>query len=207
MTRLKRTIAAGACLAAMALMGTCSSGGSSSKASDAPSTSTHTVEEIDVSFELPSDWDDLDQDMLIDASANGPLMDELTDRMGLTTEQLQQMASSNLVLFAAAPHAEDGLLSNLNVMVFDEALPKAGALELQYRGIGATDMTSEDVSTDAGDGSRLTYTLEIKDVTMYAEVIALDVDGKAVLITMSGHDAGELADLADDVADSLAPAA
>ena len=191
----------------MALVGTCSSDGSSSKASDAPSTSTHTVKEIDVSFELPSDWDDLDQDMLIDASANGPLMDELTDRMGLTIEQLQQMASSNLVLFAAAPHAEDGLLSNLNVMVFDEALPKAGALELQYRGIGATDMTSEDVSTDAGDGSRLTYTLEIKDVTMYAEVIALDVDGKAVLITMSGHDAGELADLADDVADSLAPAA
>lgn len=207
MTSLKRTIAAAACLAAVTLTGACSSGDDSSKASDAPSTSSFTIEEAGVSFDLPSDWDDLDQEKLQEALTDNEVMDEMTDRMGMTAEQLQQMMSSNLVLYAAAPHAVDGFLDNLNVMVFDEALPNAGTFELQYRSLGATDITSEDVTTDAGDGSRTTYLLEMGEVTVHGEVIAVDVDGKAVVITLSGHDSGEIADLADDVADSLAPAA
>ena len=206
MTSLKRTIAAAACLAAMTLTGACASD-SSSKASDEPSTSSYTVEEAGISFDLPADWDNLDQDTLQEAMSDNEVMDEMTDRMGMTSEQLQQMMSSNLVLYAAAPHAADGFLDNANVMVFDEALPNAGTFELQYRSLGASEITSEDATTEVGDGYRTTYVLTMGETTVHGEVIALEVDGKSVVITISGHDAGDTADLADDVADSLAPAA
>ena len=207
MTSLKRTIAAAACLAAMTLTGACSSD-SSSKASDEPSTSSYTVEEAGISFDLPADWDNLDQDTLKEAMSDNEVMDEMTDRMGMTSEQLQQMMSSNLVLYATAPHATDGFLDNANVMVFDEALPNAGEHQaavpqprrqrdhLRGRDHGGRRRLPHDVPPDDG-----------RDHGVHGEVIALEVDGKSVVITISGHDAGDTADLADDVADSLAPAA
>lgn len=207
MTSLSRTIAAAACLAVVSLTGACSGDGGSSDSAKGPTSHSFTVAEGKVSFDLPSDWDDLDQDKLQEAMSDNKVMDEMTDRMGMTSDQLKQMMSTSLVLYAAAPHAVDGFLDNLNVMVFDEALPKAGTFELQYRGLGASDISSEDVTTDVGDGYRTTYLLEMGGAEIHGEVLALEVDGQAVVITMSGHDAGEIADLADDVSASLATAA
>jgi hypothetical protein len=53
-----------------------------------------------------------------------------------------------------APPRHGGLsrrLDNVNVMLVDGSLPSSGTFELQYRSLGAPDITSEDVTTDMGD--------------------------------------------------------
>ncbi|KAA1429021.1 hypothetical protein [Nocardioides antri] len=105
-----------------------SAGGSASE-----DTRSFSVDEAEVSFDLPSDWEEFDRDKMQEALSDSSTMDDLTDRMGMSREQFEQMMASNIVLWVTAPHAEDGFLGNVNVLFADGKLPTMGAVELQSR--------------------------------------------------------------------------
>jgi len=150
-----------ACVAALFLAGGCSGEDSSRSADPRASerTRSFSVDEAHLSFDLPSGWEEFDRDKMQEALSDSTVMDDLTDRMGLSSEQFQQMMASNIVLYVTAPHAVAGFLGNVNVLLADGKLPSQGAIELQYRALGATDVGSHEASTHVGDGFSTTYTL------------------------------------------------
>lgn len=163
-----------------------------------------TVDEADLSFDLPEDWEEFELDKMQDALTDLDEMDELTDRMGVSSEQFYQMMASNIVLYVTAPHAVDGFLSNVNVIVADVSLPSLGTLELQYRALGATDIETDEVSTRVGDGYATTYTLELNGDELHGQGTALDLGDQFVFITVSSKDAEELDRLGAELRESLA---
>ncbi len=197
-----------AALGIVLLAGSCAQqdvGGPSGGASDAPE--TFVVDEAAVSFELPAGWDEFDAETMQDALADNDAMAEFSDRAGMTGDQLQQLIASNISLFIVAPQGDDGLLGNVNVLVFeDEALPTSGALQLQYRTVGAAEIESDDVSTAVGDGYATTYRLELQGRSMYGESLALDVDGSAFVMTITTGTADATDELARQVLASLVTA-
>ena len=206
MKNLLRAVALGACLAILSLAAACSSADSSRSVGSTSSEETRSfsVDEADVSFELPSDWEEFDRDKMRDALSDSSAMDDLFDRMGVSIEQFQQMMASNVVLFVTAPYAEGGFLDNVNVVVADGRLPSMGAFELQYRGLGATDVHSVKAITDVGDGYATTYTLEVNGTEVNGQAVALGVDDQAVVITVSSRAAGEADELANGIRHSVA---
>ena len=208
MTRLGRSAAAFSTAAAL-LLGGCSIDFDALSDSDEPTSSSggrsrsFEVDEAGVTFDLPAKWEEFDRERMNEALSNSSTMDDLTDRMGLTSDQFRQLMASNIVLYVTAPHASGGFLDNVNVLVFDGALPSKRALELQYRALGATHVRSEDVETDAGDGYGTTYDLEVGRSVVHGEALSLDAGRKTVVITVSTDDTGDTADLVQQVTESL----
>lgn len=202
----QRAAAVAAGVAVLLVAGSCAQqdvGGPSAGASDAPE--TFVVDEAAVSFELPAGWDEFDSKTMQDALEDSAALDEVSDRSGMSSDQMQQLLASNVSLYVVAPRGEDGVLGNVNVMVFDhEKLPTAGALKLQYRTLGAADIESDDVSTEVGDGFATTYQLELQGRSMYGESLALDVNGSAMLLTITSGAADRTDELARQVLESLA---
>lgn len=223
-SRLLRTFALVLSLLAVSLAGACASndqagsGSQASGASDSPvaagkstpaadATRSFTVDEARLAFDLPADWKKFDQGKMREALSNSSVMDDLNSRVGVSREQFQQLLSSNIVVFLTAPQAVDGFLDNVNVGVFDQPLPGAGVFELQYRALGATHVRSKHVSTKVGDGFSTAYILEAGGQRVQGQAIALEVDGRTVVITVSSSDGRETDDLVSGIRDSLAPAA
>ena len=157
-----------------------------------------------MSFDLPSDWKEFDRDKMQDAMKDSSVMKDMEDRMGVTSEQFQQMMASNIVLYVTAPEAEDGFVSNVNALVIDQEMPSADEFQQQFESLGATDVQTEEASTDAGDGYTTTYTLATQGVEAHGEAISIDTPDGVVVITISTVDAGDTEALADGVVDSLA---
>ena len=152
-----------------------------------------------VSFELPGDWDAIDADTVKDAGTDSGVFADLADRMGIEPDQLTQQLE-NIDVFVGAPHAEGGVLSNVNALHFDVAdLPSAGTFELQFRSLGATDIETTDVSTDIGEGYRVSYSLSIKDKDMVGTALIIDNGSSILDITVTASST----DLTDAVADQI----
>ncbi|MEZ5191231.1 MAG: hypothetical protein R2734_00855 [Nocardioides sp.] len=83
------------------------------------------------------------------------------------------------------------------------ALPEPAALELQYRGLGATDIGSKAVSTAVGDGYVTTYTLRMQALEVHGRAIALAVGDRTVAITVSASSAARAKQLSGGVLGSL----
>jgi len=201
-------VTVGACLVSVLLAGACAGEDPTRPADSSASGATRSfsVDEAHLSFDLPSDWEEFDRDRMQEALSDSTTMDDLTDRMGMSDEQFQQMLASNVVLFVTAPHAVAGFLDNVNVVVADGRLPRLGSFELQFRHLGATDIRSAEVSTDVGDGYSTTYTLALNGIEVHGQAIAFAVEDRVVMITVSSHDAGEADSVADEIRHSLAPA-
>ncbi len=204
MTSLKRTVAA-ACLVGLALTGACSSDDGSSAQPATSSQGSHTVDEAGISFDLPSDWEDFDRDRVVEVLSDSAAMDEMTDRMGVTSEQLRMMLGSDMVLYAGVPNAGAGFRDNLNVTVTATGMPDSASFEQEARQAGATGLSTDNVTTEVGDGYLTTYQLQLNDVEIHGAAIALQVDDKLVVIKVIGTDAGDINRLAEGVLDSLAP--
>jgi hypothetical protein len=79
------------------------SGDDSSRSAGSPAseeTRSFSVDEAHLSFDLPSDWEEFDRDTMQEALSDSTVMDDLTDRMGMSSEQFQQMMASNIDLLS-----------------------------------------------------------------------------------------------------------
>ena len=167
---------------------------------------TASVPEAGVAFEVPKGWTEFDRDKMQKMLDDNAALDELNDRAGVGKDQFQQMLASNIMLFVTAPQAKNGFLSNINVGLFDTKLPKLGDIEQQYRSIGATDISTDPVTTPVGKGYDTTYSLAMAGLEVHGRALSLQVDGKVVAITVSSGKAKEADQVASAILDSLAAA-
>jgi len=157
-----------------------------------------------VSFEAPEDWDALDSSVVADAGASNGAWDEIADRMGIEPQQMKNLLEQTDV-FIAAPHAEGGVLSNINALHFDgESLPSEATFKMQFRSLGATDIDSMPLSTDVGDGYRVEYSLNLKGQDMNGTALVLKRGTVILDITVTSSSPDTTEELADQIVNSLA---
>ena len=179
-------------------------GGDKSEGDDSSKAQTIEIPGQGVSFELPDDWDAIAAKDVADASTDSDVFADLADRMGIEPEQLTQQLA-NLDLFVGAPHAEGGVLSNVNALHFEVAdLPSADTFELQFRSLGATDIETTEVSTEVGDGYRVSYSLTLKGNAMVGTALIIDHGSSILDITVTSSTSDLTETLADQVVGSLA---
>lgn len=157
-----------------------------------------------VSFEVPKDWDAVDADTVAEAGDDSGAWKDMADRMGVEPEQMKEMVSQADVLIAA-PHAEGGLLSTINVLHFDgTALPSKAQFKMQFRSLGGKNIDTLPLSTDLGDGYRIEYTLPMRGDQLLGTALVI-LHGSVVLdITVTTASADKTEELADLVVNSLA---
>lgn len=96
-----------------------------------------------LAFHAPKGWTEISKKTVSGAAGDMAAMDgikEMAGRMGLTPDQLVQQINS-LDAFVTSPHADHGFLGNLNALHVTGDMPSDGTLELQYRGLGAKNIT------------------------------------------------------------------
>ena len=195
-SRLRRS-AAVSVLVLFSLAG-CSGDGGSGSDSDHQA---FEVPRVDVEFELPEDWEEFDQEKAAEVASdpNNPFI----ERLGMEPAQFEAMLQSQMELFVTAPHARDGFLDNVNVIVFDEEMPSAAQLEMQFRSVGATDIESDDLETEVGDGHSVDYTISNDDLTVHGNALVVEVGDSVLLITTSASDGDDTDEVSDHIAESL----
>jgi hypothetical protein len=159
-----------------------------------------------VSFEVPGDWEAISTETVKGAGQDSGVFAEMADRMGMDEAQMNKMISG-IDVFVGAPHAEHGMLHNVNAMHFaGSTLPSKGTFELQFRTLGATNIESADVSTAAGDGYRVSYNLSMKGQDIVGTALIIDHGSVILDITVTTDDADATDQLADQLVASLADA-
>jgi hypothetical protein len=159
-----------------------------------------------VTFHAPKGWSAISRKTVAGAAddiakVNG--IPEMANRMGMTTEQLMDQIKK-LDVFVAAPAATDGFLGNLNAIHVAGNLPSDGTLELQYRGLGAKEITVEVERTDFGPVRVVHYLLPLGAAKIRGGVVALESDGDVVFVTISTNSAKQTDAVLDHVLETLA---
>ena len=165
-----------------------------------------------VSFELPEGWAVLDSDQAREKAGSdaNPMLEELSDRMGMTEDQLAAQMEA-IELFAAAPGgAVDGFLTNVNVI--EQPMPPGGLPDPEA--IRPDLMTFADevgdieaVETGGGlDALRAEYVVASGDLEIQGEQLYVEVEDELVIISISAARAEDTAEIADLVEQSLSAA-
>jgi hypothetical protein len=165
---------------------------------------TSTVSSSGLSFDVPSNYSDVDTDDLKDNTDDGSRYDEVTESLGITTEQFEQyLETVDLFLFSDEESA-GGFVDNINVIRQEGDLPDDATLEQQFAAIGAKVADVAHTDSDLGDIADLTYTLSVQDADVAGRAILVPTDGGVVSITVSavGRDAAD--EIGDRIVDTLA---
>lgn len=159
----------------------------------------------DLTFELPTDWKDLDSELLAGGMDEG-VKEDMAGRLGMDTAQFDAMIAQTDA-FVTAPHAEDGFLSNVNVLHFPgQEVPTDAQVQMQYRSLGASDVSLEHVTTALGEAIETEYLLEVKGVQMDGSALVFEHEGNLYVITASTSDNADTESLMDQITESLAVA-
>ena len=196
-------------LAVALLLAGCSS--TDDGAADEPSGGTGTLEgnratASGVSFEVPEGWTSVDPVEVADGAADDEAVQGLAEGLGVAPEELESaIAGVDLFVFEDGGRA-DGFLDNINVTSPGGDLPTQDQLETEFSGLGATVGVFEEVETDLGNSVTLTYQLPVGATEVQGEVIAVEVDGASVAVTVSTTDPDLTEEIAAQVLDSLGEA-
>ena len=159
-----------------------------------------------VSFEIPEGWEAVDpSDLAAGAEGTSELAD-VADRLGLEPEALQQqMAGVDLIVFSDDVD-NPAFRDNVNVTSPGGSVPSEDELAAQFESFNATigEVTSSD--TGVGEAITLTYTFPIQSLTVQGTAIVVEIDGEAVVITVSAAQASKAEEVSDDILDSLTEA-
>jgi hypothetical protein len=140
-----------------------------------------------LAFRAPEGWTELSKKTISGAAGDMVAADgikEMAGRMGVTPEQLVQQIKS-LDTFVTAPGADRGFLANLNALHITGDMPSDGSLELQYRTLGAKDITIKVERTAVGAVRVAHYLLELNGVEIHGGSIAAAAEGDVAVITVS----------------------
>jgi uncharacterized protein YidB (DUF937 family) len=159
-----------------------------------------------VSFEVPDGWEPVDPADIAEGSEGSAELSDLAERLGLEPEQLQQqMAGVDLVVFSDEtdnPNFRD----NVNVTSPGGRVPGEDELISQFERFNATVEEVTEADTGVGEALTLVYTFPIAGGSVRGEVIVVEVDGDAVVITVSAFDAATAAEIADTIRATLTAA-
>ncbi len=142
-----------------------------------------------LAFNTPQGWTEISKKTVSSAAGDMDGIKEMAGRMGMTPDQLAQQINS-LDAFVTAPQADHGFLGNLNALHVTGDMPSDGTLELQYRGLGAKDITVKVERAEVGSVRVIHYLLALNGVEIHGAAVAAAAEGDVAVITIStGSDA------------------
>jgi hypothetical protein len=163
-----------------------------------------------VSFELPDGWTVLDEEAMTERAGSdaNPLLEDMSDRLGLTPEQLAAQMDA-VELYAAAPGgAVQGFLTNVNVIEQPTppgGLPDAEAIRPELMLFADEVGDIEPIETDSGlEGLRADYRVSSGELDILGEQLYAEIDDQLVIISISAARAEDAAEIADLVERTLA---
>lgn len=199
---MSRTLAAAA--AALVLLLTGCSSDSGDPGSDAGSSSSssgsdvHEVSGAGVTFEVPDNLEEVDPAKVADDTEGDETVADVAEQMGMSTEQFQQyMQQVDLFLFDSESSGD--FSTNVNVIPFPVSLPKTSALQQQLEQVGATVEDTQEVQTDAGDVTTISYSIDMAGQSIVGTGVYVDLGDSSASITVSATDR----DTADEIADTI----
>jgi hypothetical protein len=162
------------------------------------------VKKYGISFELPKGWITLDARKVLKGGGKNPFLDDMADRLGVSREQLvQTFASAVLTMSVSDEGAVHGFLDNVNT-VGQEGDVNDDQVKLQLATIGAKAGELSHASSDAGDVTRVAYTLDSRTgVTIQAVALAVRTGDATVVVTVSSSTSAAAGRLADQIQASL----
>ncbi len=170
---------------------------------DDSDTKVFKADDLAISFELPTDWEEIDPDTAAEAAGDTEALAEMADRVGLDVEQLQTLVNDQMSLVVTAPKAEDAFLANVNVIAVDSPPITASEAEAQFASVGAQEVEAVDFESSLGDGISVSYTLGVLESVAYGDALIFELDGQQVFITTTTKDPELSAELSDGIIDSL----
>ncbi|MFW0111106.1 hypothetical protein [Rothia sp. CCM 9416] len=164
-----------------------------------------------ISFAVPEGWMEMDSEAIANTDAIQEYLDQAAQGTNFTPEELKsQMAQLDLMATSVTPN-EDGFAENVNVNaepVLVTSLPDQAEMESLAKGINATPGEYKKISTPLGEGTQLSYTLDVTGVSVHGVFVVVPSGtgtGFSVL-TVSSSNADSAAKLAEQMAGSLSKA-
>jgi hypothetical protein len=180
----------------------CGSPASTKSVADHPQSMTVPLPD-GLAFQLPSGWATMKSAAAADAASSNEDFADMADTMGMTADQLERQVAA-LDVFLTAPRARDGFLDNVNALHTPGPLPTAGALELQYRAMGASAIEVADHSTELGTAHVTTYDLKIGANQVHGGSVAVAHGDNVVVITASTSSTTRTEKLVAQILDTVA---
>ena len=162
------------------------------------------VDKFGISFELPKGWITLDAKNVLQGGVDNPFLKQLADRLGSTPEQLVKTFSSAVQTMSVSDAgAVHGFVDNANSLGQEGDL-NDDQLKLQLAALGAKPGAITHTSTEAGDVTRVPYSLPAKPgLVIRAVALAVRTGTATVVVTVSSATAARAAAIADQVQGSL----
>lgn len=181
-----------------------SSGSSDSSASaDSADSDVHQVSGAGLTFVVPDNLEEIGADEVADDTEGDDKVALVAAEMGMTAEQFNQyMKQVDLFLFDK--DSEGDFTTNVNVIPFPVSLPPQRELEKQLQQVGAEIGDTQQVETDAGDVTTISYSLEMAGTAIEGQGIYVDLGSEAASITVSSADRDTADEIADGIVGSLA---
>ena len=161
-----------------------------------------------VSFELPEGWAVLDSEQAREKAGSdaNPMLEELSDRMGMTEDQLAAQLEA-IELFAAAPGgAVDGFLTNVNVIEQPSppgGVPEGDGMRMELMTFADEVGDIEPLDVDGVDGVRAEYSFATNGLSLNGVQLYIEAGDEIAIITVSATEAEDADDVADAIEDSL----
>ena len=151
---------------------------------------------------MPEGWESLKASELFDGAPDNPALQELSDRLGLSPEQLAQAMSTIDLFLVSDAGAHGGVVDNVNVLSTGVPLNES-QVKLQLAAVGATQPEISHARTKLGDAISATYDVELGGTSVRGGGIYLEGPDGAVAVTVSTSDAGTTQRLVAQILDTL----
>jgi hypothetical protein len=210
---VSRTLAAAAATLLLLLTG-CSSdsgdstdsadGGNSTSSGDSASASSdvHQVSGAGLTFVVPASLQEVDADKVASDTADDETVADVAEQMGMSTEQFNQYLKQ-VDLFLFDSESTGGFSTNVNVIPFEVPLPGSSALQQQLEQVGARIVDTGETTTDAGDVTTISYSLDMAGQSVEGQGIFVDLGDTSASITVSSSDRDTSDEIADGIVASL----
>lgn len=169
--------------------------------------STEDTQEIStdqVTLRLPGGWESLDaEEALAQADGEDGTLASIAERLGVPPEQLEATLQNVDLVAVADGGAQDGVLTNVNVLHQSGDLPGEDEFAAQLEQFADTTGDVTTVEAPVGDVLRADYQLDINGTAGQFEVLLAQVGGDVVTITVTSADAADAAEVADLVVATL----
>lgn len=156
-----------------------------------------------VTFEVPRGWKDLDAEEVAEGSGKTDVARDLSDRMGMTPEQFQQMLGSIDLFLFSDEGAHQGFVDNINVLSVPGKMPNDSQLKLQLLAMGAEVHDFSHQQTGLGDAVTVSYTLPIGDVEVQGAAVFAKIGRRPVSVTVSTTDRDTSEEVIERILDTL----
>ncbi|GHJ58950.1 hypothetical protein NOK12_14680 [Nocardioides sp. OK12] len=157
-----------------------------------------------VTLRLPGGWESLDaEEALAQADGEDGTLASIAERLGVPPEQLEATLQNVDLVAVADGGAQDGVLTNVNVLHQSGELPGEDEFAAQLEQFADTTGDVATVEAPVGDVLRADYQLDINGTAGQFEVLLAQVGGDVVTITVTSADAADAAEVADLVVATL----